>query len=351
MAGDGFDDALLDDEQALVAVDAELRRLAEAGARVRREVEAATQAAAEARASMDTFEHPRALVAAGTDARLLRAVLEPWCPVPFVAWPGPGLPGWAGAMDLVVVLAPSGGESSEASAVIEAVRRGCGLIVACPPHSMLAEHAQGRYSTVLPTRTDDPLAAAVVMLQAMHQVGLGPEVNAESVAGALDEVAIACSPSRDLSDNPAKDLAITLADALPLVWGGSVLAARAARRLAELLRRHSGRPALAADAEHLLPVLEASRGHDVFADPFADPQVEGPAAVNPALVILDDGSDAAAVREQRGRLLAVAGQHQVRVHTVTASEGPDVAHYASLLATGSYAAIYLGVGLGMSRRD
>ncbi|HET7327402.1 MAG TPA: SIS domain-containing protein [Nocardioidaceae bacterium] len=349
MASDGFDDSLLDDERSLAPVEADLRRLAESGARVRRE----TDAAAEANASLEILDSPRALVVAGVDARLLRAVLEPWCPVPFVAWPGPGLPGWAGALDLVLVLAPAGGDSGDSgatSAVTEAVRRGCGLIVACPPHSMLAEHAQGRYSIVLPTYTEDPLAAAVVMLQAMHRMGLGPEVNAESVASALDDVAIACSPGRDLSDNPAKDLAITLADALPLVWGGSVLAARAARRVAELIRRNSGRPALAADAEHLLPVLASLPGQDVFADPFADPYVDGPAPARPALVILDDGADAPAVREQRGRLLAVADQHQARVYTVVAGDGPDVARYASLLSTGSYAATYLGVGLGRPQR-
>ena len=76
---------------------------------------------------------PRAVVAAGPDSRLLRAALEPWCPVPFVAWPNPGLPGWAGGLDLVVVLAPDGGDVGTASAVAEAVRRGCQVVVAAPP--------------------------------------------------------------------------------------------------------------------------------------------------------------------------------------------------------------------------
>ena len=53
--------------------------------------------------------------------------------------------------------------------------------------------------------------------------------------------------------------AIALADTTPVVWGGSVLAARAARRVAESLRRSSGRSALAGDAEHLLPLIEAAR--------------------------------------------------------------------------------------------
>ena len=97
-----------------------------------------------------------------------------------------------------------------------------------------------------------------------------PARRRREVADALDDVAIACSPHRDLAVNPAKMLAIALADTTPLVWGGSVLAARAARRVAESVRRASGRTALAGDAEHLLPVLEAARRRDVFDDPFAD---------------------------------------------------------------------------------
>ncbi len=78
----------------------------------------------------------------------------------------------------------------------------------------------------------------------------------------------ACSPQLDVASNPAKDLALMLADALPLIWGGSVLSARAARRVVEAVRLASGRPALAADAEHLLPVLASQPPRDLFADPL-----------------------------------------------------------------------------------
>src|SRR4029453_12163475 len=139
MGADVFDDARLDDEQALARSDAALRHLAESGARVR----VAAGAGGGAGATLPDEKQPRPIVAAGADARLLRAVLEPWCPVPFVAWPGPSLPGWAGALDLVAVLAPAGGDAHTASAVREAVRRGCSLITACPPRSVLAEHAAG----------------------------------------------------------------------------------------------------------------------------------------------------------------------------------------------------------------
>jgi hypothetical protein len=335
-----FDESRLDDEAALGAADAVLRGLAESGARVRLEAVDAAAAAVEA-VERSREARPRAVIAAGPDSRLLRAVLEPACPVPFVAWPGPALPGWAGSLDLVVMLAPDGSDVAAASAVAEAVRRGSQVVVACPPDSMVAEHAAGRYTTILPTTTRDQLATAVVMLDYLDRAELGPATDAEEVATALDDVAITCSPHRDLAVNPAKSLAIALADANPIVWGGSVLAARAARRVAESIRRSSGRGALAGDAEHLLPVIEASRPRNVFDDPFSD----GGGELRPVLLVLDDGAEDAVVREQRGRLLAAASTHGVRVEHVSADSGSEVARYASLLLSGTYAAAYLQIGL------
>lgn len=331
-----FDEARLDDLDALGAADLRLRELAGSGARVRREAGEAVDALASAVAA-GRDARPRAVIAAGPDSRLLRAVLEPWCPVPFVAWPGASLPGWAGSLDLVVMLAPQGSDPAAASAVAEAVRRGCQVVVACAAGSMVAEHAEGRWTTLLPTTTGDQLATAVVMLEYLHGVELGPACNAEEVATALDTVAVASSPHNDLTVNPAKELAIALAETAPLVWGGSTLSARAARRLAEQLRRSSGRSALAGDAEHLLPVIEATRPRNLFDDPVDDRR--------PLLLVLDDGADDPVVREQRGQLQAAAARSGVRVVTLTSDAGSEVARYASLLLQGTYAAEYLALGL------
>lgn len=336
-----FDESRLDDPVVLDTADLRLRALADSGARVRRAAGEAAEATEEAVTRAEDLARPRAVLAAGPDSRLLRAVLEPWCPVPFVAWPAPALPGWVGSLDLVVVLAPDGADTGAASAVAEAVRRGCQLVVACPPGSLVADHAAGRWSTILPTTARDQLATAVIVLEYLDRVSLGPRADAEQVAEALDAVAIACSPHRDLAVNPAKMLAIALADTNAVVWGGSVLAARAARRVAESVRRATGRSVLAGDAEHLLPVLEAARPRDVFDDPFAD----GVGELRPMLVVLDDGSEDPVVREQRGRLLAAASERGVRVETVTAEEHTEVARYASLLLSGTYAAEYLRIGL------
>ncbi len=220
-------------------------------------------------------------------------------------------------------------------------------MVACPAESLVAEHAAGRHTTIIPTASRDQLAVAVVMLQFLSRVDLGPHTDPEEVATALDDVAVACSPHRDLAVNPAKMVAIALADSTPLCWGGSVLAARAARRVSEAVRRASGRTTVAGDAEHLLPLVAAARPHDVFSDPFADPDGDPePPDRRPMLLVLDDGAEDPTVVDQRGRLTAEADERGVRVELLTCDTGSEVARYASLLGQGRYAAAYLALGLG-----
>jgi len=336
-----FDDSSLENRDALASADPIFRRLAEAGARVRRE----TSEALEPIAALRDLPQPRAVIAAGSEARFIRGMLEPVCPVPFVAWPSHGLPGWVGALDLVVVMASDHATPGLIATVHEAVRRGAQLIIACPKASLIAEHAGSRSTTLLPTATADPLAAAIVTLAGLNEMQLGPEVRPDLVADAMDLVAEECSPFADVAENPAKDLAMGLADAHPLVWGGSVLAARASRRLAEALRAASGRAALAADADELLPLLETAGPRDPFADPFEDGiSVDR----RPALLLLDDGNNDGLIRTDHSRLRAAAERNDVRVCTIAHDTGSDVERYASLLQTGMFAAVYLAVGLGRS---
>ena len=336
-----FDDSSLENQDALASADPILRRLAEAGARVRRE----TADAIESIAQLRELPQPRAVIAAGSEARFIRAMLEPVCPVPFVAWPAHGLPGWVGALDLVVVMASDYAAPGLIATVHEAVRRGSQLIIACPKASLIAEHAASRSTTLLPTTTADPLAAAIVMLAVLNEMKLGPEVRPYLVADAMDQVAEDCSPFAHVAENPAKDLALGLADAQPLVWGGSVLAARASRRLAEALRAASGRAALAADADELLPIMETVGPRDPFEDPFED----GVSADRrPTLILLDDGNNETIIRSDHARLLAAAERNDVRICTIAHQTGSDVERYATLLHTGMFTAVYLAVGLGRS---
>lgn len=332
-----FEDARLEDRDALSRADPVLRRLAGAGARLRVEAESAR----EPTAGLEQPIRPRAVIAVGSEARLVRALLEPVCPVPMMAWPGAALPGWVGPLDLVVVLAAHGGEQTLVHAAHEAVRRGSQLVVAAPEHSPVAAAAASRSTTTITTRSADPLAAVAVTLGVLHRLELGPPVDVEAIADVLDAVAEECSPFADLSVNPAKDLALALADAQPLVWGGSVLAARASRRVAEALRAASGRPALAADAEALLPLITATTPRDPFADPFDEPSGQR----RPGLVLLDDGHGDPLVGVARRQLEGAAEVADVRVCRVVHEDGGDLLRYAVMLQKGLYAAAYLAVGL------
>ncbi len=337
---DDFDDSRLDDPEALQAADQLLRPIAEAGARVRREAAGAE----EALSRLDDADRPRAVIAFGPEARLLRAVLEPTCPVPFMAWPRLGLPGWVGPLDVVVVMGRGSRESC--AAAYEAVRRGSRLVVACPPDSALARQSASPATTLLPTRTDDPLSAAVVMLSALHRLGLGPVVVPDQLAGVLDTVAEDCSYTLDATQNPAKAAALELADAQPLVWGGSILAARASRRIAEALRSASGRVVLSADAGALEPLLADVRPRDVFADPFED----ATAGLRPGLVLIDDGMDDGSAAEERTRLEQIAAARDVTVSRIASTRGSAVERYVAVLAQGLFTAAYLQIGLGRADR-
>jgi hypothetical protein len=63
------------------------------------------------------------------------------------------------------------------------------------------------------------------------------------------------------------------------------------------------------------------------------------------LLVLDDGTEEPVAREQRGRLTATADARGVRVEVVTSEAPTEVARYASLLLSGTYAAEYLRIGL------
>jgi len=339
---DAFEDSRLEDPELLRAADPLLRNLAEAGSRVRRE---ALQAA-DALAGVNSTDPIRAMITFGAEARLVRAVLEPTCPVPLVAWPRLGLPGWVGPLDVVVVLGGDGGEGPGGAELrtgaSEAVRRGCRLVVAAPPDSVLDQVSASRSTTLLPTSTGDPLAAAIVTLTALHRLGLGPEVDVEAAADAMDLVAEASAARLDASQNRAKTIAIELADADPLVWGGSILAARASRRVAEALRAATGRVVLSADAGALEPLLTQVPPRDPFADPFEDQ----PATRRPGLVLLDDGRDDDQAAVERRRLRFAAESREVLVSDLIHDSGDEVERYVTVLQQGLFAAAYLQLGLG-----
>ncbi|TRY19769.1 hypothetical protein FOJ82_02495 [Tessaracoccus rhinocerotis] len=339
MTRPSFDDARL--EAPEVQDSPALRWLAETGARIRR----ATMS--EPLGDIDGADRPRGVLVIGQEARLVRAVLEPVCPVPFMAWPGPSLPAWVGPLDLVIILGNHDASPWEVDCAGEAARRGATIIVAAPADSTLGAAASSSATTVVPATDADPMAAAVAVLGLLGQRELGPAFEPEQVADAADLVAGLCSPFHEIGSNPAKDCAIGLAEGLPLVWGGTVLAARASRRIAEAMRRASGRPALAADADELETILRAVTPRDPFEDPYLS-DVEAP----PVLMLLDEDKVPDRLNGVARRLSNIAESVGVRVCSISSGEpgleSSDVERYVTLLQHGRYAAAYLGIGLNSS---
>ncbi len=331
-----FDDSRLEDPQ--LESHQGLRWLASTGARIRR------AALYEPVGHLERSDRPRGILALGAEARLVRAVLESACPVPFMAWPGPGLPAWVGPLDMTVVLGDHDTPEWVVQCAAEATRRGTTLIVAAPDTSTLAQVTASSRTTLIPTTEPDPLAAAVAVLSLLGELGLGPDVNTDYVADAADLVAESCAPARDLSDNPGKDLALCLADTLPLIWGGTVLAGRASRRIAEAVRRASGRPALAADAGELDTLLSAVRPRDPFADP-----IDGDPETQPCLVLLDGDKLTDRLGGVARRLEDRAEAVGARVAKVSSGDADlgstEVERYVTLLQQGLYGAAYLEIGL------
>ncbi len=331
-----FDDARL--EHPGLADDEGLRWLASAGARVRR------MGLAEPLGQLARSDRPRGVLIVGPEARLIRALLEPVCPVPFMAWTGPALPAWVGPLDLVVIVDDEDPSSGVVDVGAESARRGATVLVAARANSLLAEVTSSSDTTLVPADETDPTASAFALVALLGQLGLGPTISLETVADAIDLVAEACSPLRDLSANPGKQLALELADRVPLIWGGTVLANRAGRRLGEAIRRATGVPALAADASELIAVLRGVERRDPFADPDDAPRAE------PVVVLLD----ADKARGPQAQLAAALERHAeaVGVRVAPISTGgtdyrlADVEAYATLLAQSLYGAEYLRIGHG-----
>lgn len=336
MNGQFFDDGRL--EHPDLDSHEGLRRLASTGARIRR------AALSEPMGHLERADRPRGVLALGAEARLIRAVLEVSCPVPFMAWPGPRLPAWVGPLDLTIVLGDDDTPEWVLQCAVEAMRRGSTMIVAAPAGSRLARMTASPATTLIPTVEADSLSAAVAVLSLLGELGLGPAVHTAHVADAADLVAEACAPSRDLSNNPGKELALAMAETLPLIWGGTVLAGRASRRIAEAVRRACGRPALAADAAELDTLLSAVRPRDPFADP-----VDGAVDMQPCLLLLDDDKLTDRLSDVADRLARTAESVGVRVARISSGDAhlalSDVERYVTLLQRGLYGAAYLEIGL------
>jgi glucose/mannose-6-phosphate isomerase len=270
----------LDDPEIVEAGDpgGMLRQVASSAAQVRTALRACAEADLSA-IGPDT--RPRAIVVAGSggaggsafSADALAAICGLGTPVQVTGVSGYQLPGWIGAADLVIGVSRSGHTAEALALAGEAARRGCGLVGVSAPGSPLQDLIARARGTFIPVTAVGPARAmpwalTVPLLVTAARLGVAriDDTAYEMAATVMEDVSHQCRPSSESFVNPAKSLALDLVGRLPVIWGGSQVAAAAARRFASQLAANAKYPALVG----LLP----EAGHDqvaTFDGPYAPP--------------------------------------------------------------------------------
>ena len=369
-----FDELLLEDPDALARADTHglLRGVAAAGARVRTALRLAEEAGI---AGLRPDGRPRALLVAGSGpeadavADLLAALTAGGCPVELLIPTGPTpqqsrwtLPGWAGPLDLLLLLTEHGTEQGLTDLVEQAYRRGCTAAAVTPAKAPLADAVAHVHGIALPFTAPggngfDPAPAVAdtgafwalltPLLALADRIGLisAPQAALHGVADRLDEIAARCGPAIATYTNPAKTLAAELDDSLPLLWSQGPVAAVAARRFATVLATRAGRPALSAELPAALtahaPLQAGTHASAGDPDDFFRDRVEESDGLRLRVVLLQEapdrpGSAAPAAREQ-------AYAHDTPLSEISAPGGAPLDTAAELLALTDFAAVYLAV--------
>ena len=280
-----IDEAFLDDVEELQLKDSRgtLRALATAGAQTREALTLSHEAGVD---RLGSGERPRSVLVAALGgssvvADVLELLAEPGSPVPVQARRNLPLPGWVGPLDVVVAVSLSGRAPGPLAVAAEAARRGAALLTVGAADSPLAEvcaRARGVHVGVGRDRVNSRTALWSLLtpvLLAFDRDHLGLISCSHSVllevAGRLDESAESYRPSSESFVNPAKMLAVQLAETVPMVLGqgplGGVAAARASAMLARTARIPAAFGELPDAASQIVACLDGPFTDSGAADP------------------------------------------------------------------------------------
>ncbi|GHH68461.1 phosphate starvation-inducible protein PsiE [Streptosporangium violaceochromogenes] len=344
----------LDDQSAPTDGDPSgmLRAVAGSAAQVRTSHRAAREADL---APVTGGGRPRAVVVAGMGGSgiagdILGAVCGHGSPLPIVTVRSYRLPGWVGGTDLVIAVSCSGTTEETLAVAMEAVRRGCRLLVVGAPGSPLHAVARQAGAPFVPvTVGGQPRAAVwalsippVVVAAELGLVEAGPEVF-EAVAKRLEDVAHRCRPASETFINPGKSLAMELAGTIPMIWGSSPLAAVAGYRWACQLNENAKYPAIWGE------IPEANHNQVVaFDGPLAERDVfADEAARSLRLFVLRDVEEHPQVARRREVSVRLAADRGVPVTQLVAEGTHPLERLATLIELGDYASTYLAIGYGI----
>jgi hypothetical protein len=391
---------------ALRLDDAELVEAGDPGGMLRQVASSAAQVRTALRACAETDLselrpdiRPRAIVVAGSGGAggsvfacdALTAICGSGSPVQVTGTFGYRLPGWIGAADLVIAVSRSGHTAEAIALAGEAARRGCHLVGVGAPGSPLQEVAARARGTFIPVTTVGPARAmawalTVPLLVAAARLGVAriSDEDYEAAATIMEDVSHQCRPSSESFVNPAKSLALDLVGRLPVIWGGSALAAAAAGRFASQLAANAKYPAVvgvlpaaghdqvaafdgpyAPPPEPVFPAAEDFRGlggldggfDDRFGDDglgaFSDEDdlgLDGPAMDEAQLrliLLADQAGELPVVERTRTAAAALAQARGIDVSEIAMERGHPLRRLAGMVQLIDYASVYLGIASGI----
>jgi Bacterial phospho-glucose isomerase C-terminal SIS domain/SIS domain len=393
----------LDDPEIVEAGDpgGMLRQVASSAAQVRTALRACAEADLSA---LDQENRPRAIVVAGSGGGggsafacdALAAICGTGSPVQVTGVSGWQLPGWIGAADLVIAVSRSGHTAETLALAAEAARRGCGLVAVAAPGSPLEELTARARGTFIPVATAGPargmpwaLTAPLLACAAKLGVVRIDDDAYEAAAAAMEDVSHQCRPSSESFVNPAKSLALDLVGRLPMVWGGSLVAAAVGRRFVSQLAANAKYPALfgllpeaghdqvatfdgpyAPPPQPTFPAAEdldrTSFGDGVFGDAFSDgdftdvdfggfadddADLDGSSSDEASLrlvLVADPAGEHPTVERTRAAASSLAAARGIDVSDILMASGGDpLRRLAATTQLLDYASVYLGIASGI----
>ena len=347
-----LDDTLLDDPARLAEADTAglLRAAAMAGAQVRSTGEVAADVGLADRLDLG---RPRALVlvvrpgVGRSVAQLLHALLAPACPVPVVVTEA--VPPWIGALDVVFVHTDDPFDRELAAGLERAARFGATIVLSAPDEGPVAASAAGKGVQLVPRIPVPPemtfargMAAGLLTANALGLL----VADVQALADQLDSEAERGHLSRDSFANPAKALALRVADRIPLLWGLDPVAVAVAGHAGFAFGAFAGvvadvtdyRQALTRRALHRAAV-SSSGERDIFADPDLDAELP---SYRPLLLAVHSGPAADAARHEASHTLPGAGV----VAPADEIVGDEPVRAGVLALRFELAAVYLGLATG-----
>jgi glucose/mannose-6-phosphate isomerase len=358
-----IDDLLLDDIDGMSAKDPAnmLAAVASSGAQMRETLSIIDRSLL---TEVSKGEQPRNIVIAGLGGSgvggdVLKAVIGNSTPLPIISERSHSLPGWVGPMDVVIGVSCSGSTEETLSTTAEAGRRGARVITIGAGGSdleKLSNSISGAIHFPIDAKGRSPRASlwthATPLLMIANALGIAhfAEKEFEIAADLMDELSVANGPSVPLGENPAKALALSCAESLPMVWGTGMIGATAAARFMAQLAENSKIPA----AHGELPevghnqivtfdgaLAGAAPARDIFSDD------DGAIDRRTHLYILRDTNEHPAVEKRIGIVQQIASDRNVPVTLIQARDGHPISRLASLIIPTDWASVYAGLALGL----